>query len=81
MQTNQEISNTQIMSADVFTVSKEKDGKTLFEIVKEAVPDLDDASIRNFFSYKVNGEFVEDCDLVVSEDDEVQAIPEFAGGR
>jgi molybdopterin converting factor small subunit len=81
MQTNQELTSTQVMSADVFTISKEKEGKTLFEIVKEAVPELEDSSIRNFFSYSVNGEIIEDCDFVVSEDDEVQVIPEFAGGR
>lgn len=81
MQTNQEITNTQIMGAEVVAVSEESEGKTLFQIVKEAVPDLDDESIRNFFSYRVNGEFISDCDFVVSEDDEIQVIPEFAGGR
>ena len=53
---------------------------TLLDVVKKAVPQLSEDSIKNFFSFIVNGKVVEDCMFKVSPEDKVEVLPLFAGG-
>jgi len=53
---------------------------TLFDVVKKVIPELDDYSIKTFFSYIVNGQAVKDWSIKVSPSDVVKVVPQFAGG-
>ena len=53
---------------------------TLIDLVKKAVPHLSEESIRNYITFIVNGNKVENCELEVSKEDTVCVIPQFAGG-
>jgi len=53
----------------------------LLELTKRAVPDLDEASIRKFIHFLVNGKKVIDADTIITKDDKVVVVPCFAGGK
>lgn len=54
---------------------------SLLEIVKKAVPELAEESIKSYMSFLVNGKAVNDWATKVGKDDVVKVIPRFAGGQ
>lgn len=67
---------------ETIVIDAKEEGRdiTLFDIIKEAVPELDDVSIKQYFSYLVNGVRVTDWSIKISPSDVVKVIPDFAGG-
>lgn len=58
-----------------------EDKITLLELVKKAVPDLDEESIKKYVSFVVDGKKVEDFETLVGKENKVTVIPLFAGGH
>jgi len=54
---------------------------SLLDLVKNAVPSLDEDSIRSFVHFIVNGKKVIDADMLINQDDVVKVVPCFAGGN
>ena len=53
---------------------------SLMDVVKQAVPELTEDSISQYFSFVVNGKPIHDSAFMVSQHDVVKVIPKFAGG-
>jgi len=53
---------------------------SLLDVVKKAVPQLSEDSIKKFFSFIVNGQRIDDWSYKVSPEDKVEVLPQFAGG-
>ena len=54
---------------------------SLMDVVKQAVPELSEGSISQYFSFIVNGKRIDDANFVVSRNDNVKVLPKFAGGN
>ena len=61
-------------------VENQAEGITLLDVVKKAVPQLSEESIKRFFSFVVNKQRVDDWSYKVSPTDNVEVVPQFAGG-
>lgn len=56
------------------------EGTTLLEVVKNAVPQLAEESIKQFFDFIVDGVKSSDWSQKVYSHNKVTALPKFAGG-
>ena len=61
-------------------IENEADTISLLDVVKKAVPQLSEDSIKKFFSFIVNGQRVDDWSFQVTPEDKVEVLPMFAGG-
>ena len=62
-------------------VENEAETMSLLDVVKKAVPQLSEESIKGFFSFIVNGQRIDDWSHQVSPEDKVVVLPQFAGGN
>jgi molybdopterin converting factor small subunit len=62
-------------------IDNEAESISLLEVVKKAVPQLSEDSIKRFFSFIVNGQRIDDWSYQVSPMDKVEVLPQFAGGN
>lgn len=61
-------------------IENEANTVSLLDVVKKAVPQLSEDSIKKFFSFIVNGQRIDDWSYKVSPEDTVEVLPQFAGG-
>lgn len=57
-----------------------EEGRTLKEILKEALPNVEESSLKQFFSFIVDKKAVRDWNTVIYKGQDVKVVPELAGG-
>lgn len=77
----QQIDQIQIAEAVEKTLELIDEDISLLDLVKNAVPSLDEESIRKFVNFIVNGKKVTDADMLINQGDVVKVVPCFAGGN